>query len=642
MATDPVLASTVAFLRNHPPFDQMEEGLLGELAADLSMAYFPAGAVVLSPDAGPPPYLYIEQRGLVQLQPAEGYHVSAGSVVTLAPGECFSVYALMEKRAVASPYTAASDTFCYRLPVASFNRLLDRSPRFREFSTDYLRSLLRDSRRLIRMHGASAAAEQQAMNQPLRHLATRAPVCCTGDTPLKTALARMHEARVGSIVVVDDARRPIGIFTRHDVLDRVALAGRALDGPISDVMTRAPHTLEASATANDAALLIAQRGLRHVPVTESGVLTGVITERDLFAAQRVTLHGVNRVIARADTAEALAQAGSDVRALVARLHGQGVGAEQLTRLITTLNDTLTQRVITVVAARHDLHGLRWCWLAFGSEGREEQTFSTDQDNGLIFECDGDPADAQLAAAAAARLLPFAQEANQWLARCGVPLCSGNIMAGNPQWCLSLDAWRRQFDAWVRNTSPEALLNSVIFFDFRALHGDASLAQALRAHLNGLVPNNPRFLRQLAHYALEVKPPLGIISDFVLEQDTSDDKDGKGEPFIDLKKSGARLFVDAARVFALAAGIDATHSAARLREAAGKRHLDAMEVASAVDAFHFVQQLRLRAQLAGGEQARASANRLNPATLSEIDRRILKESLRQARRLQERLALDYPP
>ena len=226
MATDPVLASTVAFLRNHPPFDQMEEGLLGELAADLSMAYFPAGAVVLSPDAGPPPYLYIVQRGLVQLQPAEGYHVSAGSVVTLAPGECFSVYALMEKRAVASPYTAASDTFCYRLPVASFNRLLDRSPRFREFSTDYLRSLLRDSRRLIRMHGASAAAEQQAMNQPLRHLATRAPVCCTGDTPLKTALARMHEARVGSIVVVDDARRPIGIFTRHDVLDRVALAGR--------------------------------------------------------------------------------------------------------------------------------------------------------------------------------------------------------------------------------------------------------------------------------------------------------------------------------------------------------------------------------------------------------------------------------
>ena len=184
MATDPVLASTVAFLRNHPPFDQMEEGLLGELAADLSMAYFPAGAVVLSPDAGPPPYLYIVQRGLVQLQPAEGYHVSAGSVVTLAPGECFSVYALMEKRAVASPYTAASDTFCYRLPVASFNRLLDRSPRFREFSTDYLRSLLRDSRRLIRMHGASAAAEQQAMNQPLRHLATRAPVLMALGTKL--------------------------------------------------------------------------------------------------------------------------------------------------------------------------------------------------------------------------------------------------------------------------------------------------------------------------------------------------------------------------------------------------------------------------------------------------------------------------
>jgi CBS domain-containing protein len=630
MATDSVIAAAVAFLRRHPPFDHMDEGLLQALAGELSMAYFPAGAVVLAPDSGPPQHLYIVQRGLVQLQPAEGYHVLAGGVVTLEPGECFSVYALMEKRAVASPYIAASDTFCYRLPAAGFERLLDRSPRFREFSTDYLRSLLRDSRRLIRMHGASAAAEQQAMNQPLQVLIERKPVYCTGDTPVKSALSRMHEARVGSIVVVDAERRPIGIFTRHDVLDRVALAERALDTPIAEVMTRVPFTLESSATANDAALLIARRGLRHVPVTQHGVLSGVITERDLFSARRVTLHGVHRVIASADGLEPLAQAGRDVRALVERLYAQGVGAEHLTRLITTLNDTLTQRVITVVAARHELHGLRWCWLAFGSEGREEQTVSTDQDNGLIFEGGTGEDDSQVAA----RLLPFAREVNHWLSRCGFPLCSGNIMAGNPQWCLSLDGWRRQFDGWVRNTSPEALLNSVIFFDFRALHGDASLAQALRVHLNALTRGNARFLRQLAQYALEVKPPLGIISDFVLE------KDAAGEPGLDLKKYGARVFVDAARVFALAAGAEATHSAARLRGAADTLKLDAMEVASAVDAFHFIQQLRLRAQLTDSGKDRTQANRVNPVTLSEIDRRILKESLRQARRLQERLALDY--
>jgi len=142
------------------------------------------------------------------------------------------------------------------------------------------------------------------------------------------------------------------------------------------------------------------------------------------------------------------------------------------------------------------------------------------------------------------------------------------------------------------------------------------------------------LRQLAHYALEVKPPLGLISDFVTEPGED------GEAVIDLKKSGARLFVDAARVFALAAGVEHTHTAARLRAANAALNLGEADMASAVDGFMFIQQLRLRAQLARQARVHAHANRVAPARLTEIDRRILKESLRQARTLQSRLALDY--
>lgn len=625
-----MLAGTVSFLKRYPPFDAMDEGALRFLASHVSLAYFPMGTVVLSPQAGLLEHLYIVQRGLVQLQPAEGYHVSDGGVVTLGPGECFSVYALMEKRAVASPYTAAEDTFCYLLPAEIFTELLQRSARFREYSTDYLRSLLRESRRLIQIHGAGAAAEQHAMNRPLRELVQRAPIACSPQTTLQQALRAMSEARVGSIIIVDPDKKPLGIFTRHDVLDRVALAGRALTDSIQGVMTPQPACLDAHESVYAAALLIATRGIRHVPITDNGALVGVVTERDLFAAQRVSVRSVNRVIMQASDAAALEQAGREVHGLVRSLFSQGVAAEQLTRLITTLNDALTARAIAVTARQHDLHHIRWCWLAFGSEGRQEQTVSTDQDNGIIFATDGTLDDAQ----ALSRLLPFAQTVNQLLDRCGFPLCVGNIMAGNPRWCLSETQWRAQFSDWVRNTDPEALLHSVIFFDFRPLAGDEALAQSLRAHLNDLAKNNARFLRQLAQEALKVKPPLGLISDFVTEQD------GDGEAFIDLKKSAARLFVDAARVFALAAGVDQTHSAARLREAAAVLKLDQAEVASAIDGFLFIQQLRLRAQLVESTRPHAHANRVVPAALGEIDRRILKESLRQARKLQSRLALDY--
>ncbi|MFZ9528744.1 MAG: putative nucleotidyltransferase substrate binding domain-containing protein, partial [Burkholderiales bacterium] len=145
--------------------------------------------------------------------------------------------------------------------------------------------------------------------------------------------------------------------------------------------------------------------------------------------------------------------------------------------------------------------------------------------------------------------------------------------------------------------------------------------------------NSRFQRQLAQYALENKPPLGLISDFI----TEDEGDGRGT--IDLKKSGARLFTDAARVLALAAGVTHTNTVQRLRQAATTLQMPVGEIDSIVEAFYFIQTLRLRGQMTQDSELK-QPNRLDPATLNEVDRRILKESLRQLRKLQSRLALDY--
>lgn len=626
-----LINAVVAFLERYPPFDAMEREVLRFMAERLSLGYYPKDSVILAPAAGEPQVFYIIQRGLVRLAQAPGYHISGGTVIALGPGECFSVGALLEKRAVGSVYTAATDTFCYQLSAADFHALLERSPRFQEFCTRYLSSLLRDSRRLLKMHFSSNASEQQAMNRTLRTLVTRPVVSCSPHTPLGAALRSMQQERVGSVIVVSEQGALSGILTRHDVLDRVVLAQCDLTQPIASVMTPDPVALPADASVYEAMLAMARHGIRHIPVLDGGQLMGVVTERDLFALQRVSMRQINRTISSAASPHELRQAADDIRRLAQNLLAHGVAAEQLTLIISTLNDALTQRIIELEQSRHLLQDIDWCWLAFGSEGRLEQTISTDQDNGLIFAARHGVAERE----ARDRLLSFAQAVNRMLDACGFPLCSGNIMAGNPQWCLSLHEWEERFASWTANTDPRALLNAVIFFDFRALSGNAALADALREKLFKLTTGNARFLRQLAQYALEAKPPLGLLRDFLT------DEEGEHAGTLDLKKSGARLFVDAARIFSLATASAHTSTAQRLRQGGARLNMREEEIAAAVEAFYFIQLLRLRGQMAAEPgQVRATHNRIDPYRLNEVDRRILKESLRQARKLQSRLALDY--
>lgn len=629
--TSSAIEATAAFLCGYPPFDGMEPHSIKYIATRAQIVYRAKDSTILSPDDGVPRVLYVIRSGEVRLS---NTRLGGGSLqpdTALGPGECFSIDALLEKRATGATYSAIVDTFCLAVPATDFDHLLQTSPRFREFSTRYLTSLLRESRRLLAMDFAGTASEQYGMSRTLRSLIARAPVTCLPETTLRDALRQMSARKIGSMLIVGADGRLAGILTERDVLDRIALPGLPLDGPIDAVMTRNPATLDAEANAYEAALMIAQRGFRHVPVIDSGRVIGVVTERDLFARQRLTTRSLNRAIDASTALDDLRHAARDVRSWIGDMVGQGLAAEHLIEMSTTMNDALTRRAIVLESRNHDLSGIEWEWLAFGSEGRYEQTISTDQDNGLIFaQPPGLDPDA-----ARRQLLPFAQAVNRALDACGFPLCTGNIMAGNPHWCLGANEWHGRFASWIANSDAQQLLNAAIFFDFRALHGIGTLTETLREQLFRLVGARPVFLRQMSEQALASGVPLGLMGGFL----TDEAPDGKSS--IDLKKSGARLFVDAARVMALATKVEHTNTARRLRLAGARSGMAEDEIAAAVDAFFFIQTQRLRAQMtAADDDPRASHNQVDPRRLNEIDRRLLKESFRQARRLQERLALDY--
>ena len=231
-----------------------------------------------------------------------------------------------------------------------------------------------------------------------------------------------------------------------------------------------------------------------------------------------------------------------------------------------------------------------------------------------------------------RLLGFARDVNAALDGLGFPLCTGEVMAGNPDLCRSMDEWREKFLAWILEPTPEALLKANILFDFRPLYGNTTLCDALRAWLFGHTKSSSLFLRFMVENALNVEPPLGLIRTFAVD-------DGPGiEGTLDLKVRGARLFVDCARIFALALGIADTGTATRLRAAAALLHVEPRHVEATVGAFQFLQLLRLRQQ--DRPTVVGNPNRIDPSTLNEIDQRMLKEAFRQAKQVQERLRITY--
>lgn len=621
--TPPAPAGLLAALRpdivRHPPFAQMMDDAVDFFLARSEQRYYAPGETLLEPAGGPARELFFVRQGAVT--GTRGLAELSGGAFQYEAGELFPVGAAVARRPVTATYVSDADTFVLVLPVDAMDALAARSPVFADFLNRRVAHFLELSRRALQVAYASQTLAEQSMETPLADLA-RPPVSCSPATPLREALREMHQRRIGSILVTDAQERVAGILTRYDVLGRVALAEVPLDVPVSEVMVQPVHTLTAAHTAQDAALLMSRHGIRHVPVTRDGRVAGLVSERDLFALQRLSLKQVSTSIRAAADVPTLRLVAQDIRRFARNLLGQGVQARQLTALVSHLNDVLTQRLVEIEAARHGIPLDGFCWLALGSEGRGEQTVATDQDNALILPDGSDEAQRRAA-------LAFARDVNEALAECGYPLCRGGIMAGQPACSLTLREWRERFSHWIEHGAPQDLLNASIFFDLRPLAGRAEFAEGLQREVLEAARRNPRFLKQLALNALSHGAPLNWAGAIA-----TDDAGA-----VDLKLQGTVLFVDGARIYALAHGLAATNTRERLLAVAPRIGLGRAEAEAWVGAFEFLQMLRLRAQLEGMPSADAP-NRLDVATLNDIDRRILRESFRVARQLQQRLRLDY--
>jgi len=307
----------------------------------------------------------------------------------------------------------------------------------------------------------------------------------------------------------------------------------------------------------------------------------------------------------------------DLNATVLWLFENGLDVIHIGRIVAMLNDTLTTRLLAFAEARLGDLPCPYAWLVFGSEGRMEQLLLTDQDNALVYAEASPEHDAYFA-----ELATFVVNG---LLAAGFPLCKGSYMATH--WRRPLDEWERLFRAWIQTPTPDALLEAGIFFDLRPVHGRLSIESL--EHIIRESGSQPRFMAHMARAAQAWQPPLGFFRRIRDEQ-------GK----VDIKRGGIAPIVALARLYALEAHSTARTTIERLHDATTLGILSKEGGETLQEAFRFLMRLRLRAQLDALKARQPPDNMIALATLSSLERRMLKETFFAIRDMQDAIGLRY--
>lgn len=209
------------------------------------------------------------------------------------------------------------------------------------------------------------------------------------------------------------------------------------------------------------------------------------------------------------------------------------------------------------------------------------------------------------------------------------------MATNPRWRQRLSGWRREFQQWLDEPTPDAVLGASIFFDSRPIAGNHDLHTRLVGDVTARVPQATNLLGHLTRQAVDNEPPLGFFRGFVLA------RSGEHKDALNLKRGGVGAVVDLARVHALGAGLEVVNTRGRLRAAARAGALSPETAEGLVDALDFISHVRLAHQSRRQEAGLAPDSWVAPGELSTFERRSLREAFQVVREAQRALAQRHP-
>ncbi|RXE47528.1 DUF294 nucleotidyltransferase-like domain-containing protein [Chromohalobacter israelensis] len=614
-----------------PPFDQLSDDLLDELAGQVEVGYFQADTDIYRHDDAVEHLHYI-RSGAIDL-----YRRNGDLYNRLSEGDIFGQFDLLRDQRVRFPARAIEDTLIYFIPHAMFRRLCELDENFADFVE-------------VERPRLEATVDQQRKGHEMlvtkvRKLASRAPVMVESDATVQEAAQHMGEHNASSVLVLaapqadDDShaftlddgrsRRMVGILTDHDLRNRVLAEGLPASTQVGQLIDDRPITIQSDESVYEAMLRMLRNNIHHLPVLYRRRPIGVLHLSDIVRHEtNSSLYLVDNIF-RQPNVEALAALKGDVQAAFVRMVNEGDNSQMVGSSLSSIGRSFTRRLLELAEAELGPPPVPYCFMALGSMARNEQSIVTDQDNALVLDDRFDPEQHD------AYFLTLAQRVSDGLAACGYSYCKGDVMATNSRWRQPLRVWQQYFSDWIDNPNAERLLHSSIFFDLDSVHGEEAFAERLQDLVAERASQRPRFLAAMARNALNRTPPLGFFRTFVME------KDGKQNNTINLKRRGTAPLVDLIRVHALACGSRAQNSFERLEDIAKTRLLAGHSGERLRYALEFIAMVRIRHQVIDIQEEREPDNDIEPENVSDRERHNLKDAFQVLSNAQKFLKFRYP-
>jgi CBS domain-containing protein len=591
-------SSLLAFLETVHPYDSLPRDEMARVAASFSRRHYDDESVIYS--AGDPLHgIFLILEGSVEvLEP------SGGLVSLLGPRNSFGERGLMRDGVAVTTARAAEGAEILMLPQAEFRRLIASYPAFERF---FNRGRQRDVR------------ETDISTRKVGDLIARAPVAVAPETTIRAAAEQMRDAHISCLAVVADGRL-IGIVTARDFTNKVLAMGLDAATPVSAVMAKDPMVLTPESLGSDVLNRMLEHRIGHLPVVDDGKLVGMITQTDLVRFQAVSSALLVRDAATAQTVAELAENTARIPHLLVQLVGGGTAHEVVTRLVTDIADTVTRRLLAMAEAELGPPPVPYLWLACGSQGRQEQTGVSDQDNCLMLDDAATEADM-------AYFAKLAKIVSDGLNACGYVYCPGDMMATNPQWCQPMRVWREYFRKWVAVPDPMAQMLASVMFDLRPIGGAASLYADLQDQVLEMAAKNSIFVAHMISNSLKHTPPLGLLRGFATI------RSGEYKNHIDLKMNGVVPVVDLGRIYTLIGSFGAVNTRSRLEAAAAAGVISASGARDLIEAYDLIATTRLEHQARRVKAGEKPDNFIAPSELSDFERSHLRDAFVVVRTMQ---------
>jgi CBS domain-containing protein len=612
MKTSAISQRVADFLKQHPPFEFMEEEDLLQLAWRGRVKFHESDEFIFWQGKAPAQFVFVIQQGAVALmeEGADGERLRdiRGKGDMLGVDRFFG--------AETWPYSAktSSDVILYALPADEFEPLLSKYPRARRYL---------EAQALVAPDFDPLAGTGTAHRSPLPREFGRKPVTCQGGEAIRDVAKRMSERDASAAAVLDPDGRPAGLVTMKVLRDRVATGEVSVTGPVELVMRRRPPAAPPGRSASEYALAMLREDHGALVLTEDGTLNkrlhGILTPEDLsqvFGDNPVEL--VQRVAAAPD-AVSLQVLHQRFRALFASLLSEPAAVSWLGKLAGEFNVAMLRRLLKLVNAEHDLDAIDHCWCFYGAGGREELLTPVVSRLALVYE-DIPEGGAHIQE----RLSTLCHHLQNAFVNCGYIRPRDNENSDYTA-CDSLSGWRDSFNGWIFHPVLKQMYESRPCFDLRAVLGNRQLVQTLSAQVRSEINANGSFINLLAHDSLANLPPLTLYRGLVV------DEAGRQAEELEIERNAIRPLVDVGRAVGLAAGrlFDCSTSE-RFQTAAASTPEERALFEEAAGAL----QLALYHQAREGIRRSSDGAVLDPAVLSRYDQQLLKRSFRSILRLLE--------